>query len=591
MIQLRSPSTASLLWQLIRYKPGLYLVTAVLWILVEAAPIVPGLLLREFFNTLAGEDSARFTVVTLAALAVGVALARCAVIITAFLSDVLFRFSVSALLRRNLLHALLHRANPAAVKDQFGDILNRARDDVNGIEAAVDWILDTIGKAVFALLAMGILLRVSVPITLAVFVPMVLVVTAAFLAGKRLEMVRSASRRASGQVSSALAEVFSAVQAVQVAGAERSVLAHLARLSEARQVSGVRDQALTYSLTSIFQNTVSLGSGLVLILAASSLRTGTLTVGDLALFIYYLGFITGFIEFFGSFLAQYRQTRVAFTRLGELLGGEITGLVQHMPLLLTGDLPVQEAPSPVRKSLRALEVQNLTHQFAGSGRGIQGVSFTVPHGAFVVVTGRVGSGKTTLLRTLLGLLPSHAGTVLWNGQPILQPDQFFVPPHSAYTPQVPHLFSASLRENILMDMPASEPELLEAVRLAVMERDLTALPKGLETPIGARGAKLSGGQAQRTAAARMFVRPAELYVFDDLSSALDAQTEQQLWERVRSLSGATFLVVSQRRAALRRADQVVVLREGEVEATGTVQELLQGSQEFRRLWVGEEVTP
>lgn len=586
----RPPSTAHLLWQLIRYRPGLYLVTAALWILVEAAPIVPGLILREFFDTLAGEDSARFTVVTLAALAVGVAVARCAVIITAFLSDVLFRFSSSALLRRNLLHALLHRANPAAVKDGYGDILNRARDDVNGIEDAVDWVLDTLGKAVFAGLALAILLNISVTVTLAVFVPMVLVVTTVYLAGKQLETVRSASRQASGQVSAALAEVFGAVQAVQVAGAERAVLSHLARLSEARQISGVRDQALTATLNSVFQNTVSLGSGLVLILAASSLRAGTLTVGDLALFIYYLGFITGFTEFFGSFLAQYRQTRVAFARLGGLVNGDATGLVRHVPLPLTGDLPDQDGASPVGDPLQTLEVQNLTHEFVGSGRGIHGVSFTVPRGAFVVVTGRIGSGKTTLLRTLLGLLPAQTGTVSWNGRPVLRPDQFFVPPHSAYTPQVPHLFSAPLRENILLDTSASEAEVLEAVRLAVMEPDLAALPAGLDTPIGARGAKLSGGQAQRTAAARMFVRRTELYMFDDLSSALDAGTEQQLWERVGSLLGATFLVVSQRRAALQQADQIVVLREGRVVAVGTLPDLLNDSAEFRRLWSGKEGT-
>ena len=576
------------MWQLIRYKPGLYLGTAALWILVEAAPIVPGLIMREFFNTLGGEGSTGFTVSTLAALAIGFAVARCAIIITAFLSDILFRFFSSTLLRHNLLHALLQWANPAMVKDEYGDIINRARDDVDGIEDAVDWILDTLGKAVFAGLALAILLSINFTITLAVFTPMFLVVITAYLAGQRLETVRSASRQASGKVSVALAEMFGAVQAVQIAGAEKSMLAHLAQLSATRQKSGVQDLALTSSLNSVFQNIVSLGTGLVLILAASSLRKGALTVGDVVLFIYYLGFITSFIEFFGSFMTQYRQTKVAFSRLGTLLNGNVREIVRHVSIPLTGYALKREELIHIKEPLYALDVQNLTYEFAGSRRGIYDVTFTIPRGAFVVVTGRIGSGKTILLRVLLGLLQAQTGKVFWNDQPVEGLNHFFVPPRSAYTPQVPHLFSAPLRENILLDMSASEPEVMRATRMAVMEADLAALPHGIETPIGVRGSKLSGGQLQRVAAARMFIRPAELYVFDDLSSALDAKTEQQLWERVGAIPDATFLVVSQRRAALQRADQIIVLQEGRVESIGTLSTLLEQSTEFRRLWAGDD---
>ena len=133
-----------------------------------------------------------------------------------------------------------------------------------------------------------------------------------------------------------------------------------------------------------------------------------------------------------------------------------------------------------------------------------------------------------------------------------------------------------------------DPDDLEAaIRLSVMEPDVESLERGLDTVVGPRGVKLSGGQVQRTAAARMFVRKPELMVFDDLSSALDAETERLLWDRLFELRDATSLVVSHRRAAYRRADRIVVLREGRVLAQGKLDELLETTEEMRRLWRGD----
>src|SRR5690606_17673696 len=151
----------------------------------------------------------------------------------------------------------------------------------------------------------------------------------------------------------------------------------------------------------------------------------------------------------------------------------------------------------------------------------------------------------------------------WNGEVVTDAGNFFTPPRCAYTAQVPRLFSNTLRNNILLGMNKTDDEIYEAAKLAVMDRDLEQLDDDLETMVGARGVKLSGGQMQRTAAARMFIRQPELIVFDDLSSALDVETERQLWGRIfESGNEMTCVVVSHRRPLLRRADHIIVLKDG-----------------------------
>jgi ATP-binding cassette subfamily B protein len=268
----------------------------------------------------------------------------------------------------------------------------------------------------------------------------------------------------------------------------------------------------------------------------------------------------------------------------------LNALVEHSQVNLEGPLPEVNYPAKTASDrLDELVAERLTFHYPGSVNGIENVSLTIRRGSLTVITGRIGSGKTTLLRTLLGLLPMESGVVRWNGQMISRPGDFFIPPRCAYTAQVPRLFSNSLRNNILLGLKRSDDDIYKATRLAVMDRDLAQLDDDLETMVGARGVKLSGGQAQRTAAARMFIREPELIVFDDLSSALDVETERQLWERIFAESGQkTCLVVSHRRPLLRRAGHIIVLKDGKVESEGTLDELLTKSQEMRELWKLEE---
>ena len=368
------------------------------------------------------------------------------------------------------------------------------------------------------------------------------------------------------------------------------------QLNDERRVLSLKDRLFNEILHSIFRNATNLGTGIILILAGQAMQEGAFTVGDLALFSFYMEFVSDLTAYFGLLVARYRQIGVSVERMERLMEGAPPGaLIQPGPVHMDGRFPT--AIYPVKRDahrLRTLEARDLTYHYRGGENGIKALNLCLQRGTLTVVTGRVGSGKTTLLRLLLGLLPRDGGEILWNGEPVEDPGEFFVPPRSAYTAQVPRLFSDTLRDNVLMGLDRDDAAVRDALRSAVMEEDLTELEDGLETLVGPKGVKLSGGQIQRAAAARMFVRQAELLVFDDLSSALDVETERTLWERLldgREVGdgheGATCLTVSHRRSVFRRADQIIVLKDGRIEAKGALDELLETNEEMQRLWHGD----
>lgn len=586
-------STFTYMWRLIKYRKGWYILNALVWTGIYLMPIVPGLLTKEFFDSLAGESTMGIGIWGLIALLVGFALARSASIYLGFITDVNFRFRMGMLLRRNLLEHILKEPGARAIPCSPGEAISHFRDDVDQSEEAASWSVDVFGMTCFAAVSCFILLRIDAQMTMLVFLPLVVVIVAAQLATTRLQKYRSASRESTAKVTGAISEMFGNVQAIQVAGAEHRVTARFRELNDNRRKSMLKDKLMTEVLDSVFSNTVNLGTGLILLLAGQKMRGGDFTVGDFSLFVYYLTFVTQFISNFGKFLTYFKQMSVALLRLTGILQGapaEVLTMPNSLNLRKYNeektDKPIDY---PAVERLERLEAESLTYKYPETGRGIEDVNFRLERGTFTVVTGPIGSGKTTLVRTLLGLLPKDRGTVRWNGEEIGDPGTFFIPPRSAYTAQVPRLYSATLRENILLGQPDNPEQLGKALHTAVLEEDIKQLQLGLDTIIGPRGVKLSGGQAQRTAAARMLVRDAELYVFDDLSSALDVDTEQKLWTRLfGDRNDATCLVVSHRKVALSRADHIIVMKDGRIEAEGKAERLLAENDSFRKLWHGDE---
>lgn len=568
----------SFLGNLLRYAPKLYAFDTLFWLLIFVLPVIPGLIIGAFFDRLTEKTSLDWSTQGLILLFLAVGVARLVAIFLGRLTKTQHRFLMSGLVRHNLLKQLFLQpgAEPFDTKhhdtetSSTGKIISYFREDAERIEDNVAWVNEMLGEVVQAAISLIILLRVNPILTLLVLLPLGAITLVIQKTEKRIKQQHYRSRIATHKVTGFIGEIFGAVQGIQVAGAENLVLNRFQTLNEQRHRQMVRNEVLITGIYSLLENLTEVGTGVILLVAAiaQTQNMELLTVGDFALFVYYLGFVTDFFRSLGEFLTASKQTEVALDRITSLLPyNHGHSLAEHHPLYLppiggkNPPLP-RVYQSPAQSNLEIIQGHNLTYHYPHSNNGISGINLTLKRGSFTVITGAVGTGKTTLLQVILGLLPSQEGEITCNGKLVKNPAAFFIPPFSAYTPQVPHLFSYTLKENLLLGW--DDTYLQAAIHQAVFEEDLATMPKGLDTVIGTRGVRLSGGQQQRAAATRMFVRRPELIVCDDLSSALDIQTEQKLWSRLFAKSTddnwtPTCLVVSHRPTVLKQADQVIHL--------------------------------
>ena len=579
------------IWEMMRFRPWLWFIDLLSVALIRFCwQIAPALIIKAFFDMVTGAAPLTFGIWAIVAFALTSWVGRVLASYGFYYADVPIFADIPTLLRKNLLRYILRRPGAATLPDSPGEAVSRFKKDVEEIPLFVILINDVmVGIAIIAI-AIFLMARINASVTVMALIPLIVVGVVANLATRRIEHYRSASRQAAGKVTGFIGEFFGAVQAVKVATAEKNVIDHFHKLNDERRKLTIREKLFDDVLGSIYRNTSTIGTGIILILVGQSMRAGSFTLGDFSLFVYLLQSMSDLTTFAGMLAARYKQLDVSVQRMYRLMeNAPLTALVEHSKVDLEGDLPEVIYPAKIDSDrLSELVARQMTFHYPDSSNGIEDVNLTLKRGTVTVITGRIGSGKTTLVRALLGLLPVESGEIRWNGNLISSPGDYFVPPRCSYTAQVPRLFSNTLRNNILLGLNRSDDEVYQATKLAVMDRDLEELDDDLETMVGARGVKLSGGQAQRTAAARMFIREPELLVFDDLSSALDVETERQLWERIFTREDMTCLVVSHRRPLLRRADHIIVLKDGRVESEGRLDVLLQSSSEMQELWKQEK---
>ena len=579
-------STFQSLLTLARYRPWFFAATALAWGVFHSMPLLLGLLIGEVFSVLAGETGFGLNIWTLLALVVATSVSRVTVMVGGVWLWSTAYYTMISLIRRNLFDWIMTGPGTHRLPGSPGDAVTRFRDDANEVLMSLENWTDFSGIAMMAVGGVIVMANIDLEVTAVAMIPLIGIFIFSYSLSERIQRYRRATLEATGRITSFIGEVFGGVQAVKVAAAEEDIVRHFDDLNEDRRGVAVRDVLFTSLMRAVNTNMAFVGMGLVMVMIAGKMRGNAFGVGDFMVFVFFLQHLSWNMFFLGDTIAQHKRTEVSLERLGELVpAAPATKIVESAPLYMKGNPPVES----IRKKrpedrLESFEVRGLVSRYPGSDRGVKGIDLQVRRGEFLVITGTIGSGKSTLLRAMLGLIERQEGEILWNGEPIDDPAHTLIPPRVAYTSQAPRLFSDSLEKNILLGQERQEEQLGEAVSLAVLEQDVKTLEGGLETRVGPRGVKLSGGQVQRSAAARMFVREAELLVIDDLSSALDVETEKLLWSRLFERRDVACIVASHRRAALQRADRILLMKEGEVAAKGTLAELLKSEPLMRELW-------
>jgi len=358
-----------------------------------------------------------------------------------------------------------------------------------------------------------------------------------------------------------------AARTIKLAAAVPDVLAHLARVDDRRMRASVgefRVRALLEGVPGILVQTGVVVTWALHLAGWWSLADALLVATAVAGSSYY-GTVAGAV------ITEAPVARTWLAAATALAGTPDTQDVVRVPHDV--DLVRGTAPAPLlpaKQALRRLSVEGFAAVHDDGTVGVQYVDLDVEAGELVLLTGRVGSGKSSFLAALAGLV-DHEGALRWNGIDVRDPQAFLRPGQVSYVAQVPRVLSGSFTDNIALDHPHATALAGPALRDARLERDV-AEAGGVGALVGHRGVRLSGGQVQRVALARALATGADLLVADDVSSALDARTELELWESLRD-RGITVIGASSKRSALMAADRVVVLADGRVEAVGPWKEL------------------
>lgn len=457
--------------------------------------------------------------------------------------------------KKDLLHGLLHGDYAAVSGYHSAELLNRLNNDVTRVNSGILSILPSFASMLTRLVAAVVVLGVlDAKFTALIAAAGILVIGATTLMRRRLKDLNKQVSDHDGKVSGLLQETMEKLLMVQAMDVSQEV----ERRADALLADRYRVQRKRKNVALVTNTGISLmyyGAGfLALTWCAGKLLRGQMSFGSLTAVIQLVNQLQAPFVNLSAVLPQYVAMTASAERLMEL------ETIQGEPEPMAAD------PAELYRQASSLQARDLSFSY-DRDRILKDASFSLPKGAFAVITGPSGIGKSTLLKLLLGIFQPDGGELFLNcGDESVNLDRstrrLF-----AYVPQGNLLLSGTLRDNLTIVNPdATEEQLRQAIHVSAMEDFLHQLPQGLDTVLGESGAGLSEGQAQRLAIARAVLGEAPILLLDECTSALDAETEAVVLRRLRKLPGRTCIAVTHRPAAIALCDWRLEVRDGKIEA-------------------------